>query len=71
VHHLHLLQEQHVANVEEGRECREERGDLSDGVEALVEALDDVGDEVGVEDRGADLGAGVSLNHLAVEVVTD
>jgi hypothetical protein len=59
VRHLHLLQEQHVAKVEEGGERREERGDVGDGVEALVEALDDIGDEVGVGDPGPDLGEGV------------
>jgi hypothetical protein len=60
-----------VAEVEEGGEQREERGDVSDGVEALVEALDDVSDEVGVRDQGADLGEGIGCNLLAVEVVAD
>jgi hypothetical protein len=69
--HLHLLQKQHVAEVEEGGERCEERGDVSDGVEALIEALDDIGDEVGVGDRGADLDEGVGRGLLAVEVVTD
>jgi hypothetical protein len=49
----------------------EERGDVDDRVEALIEALDDVGDEVRVGDRGTDLGEGVGRGLLAVEVVSD
>jgi hypothetical protein len=66
-----FMQEQHVAEVDEGRERREERSDVGDRVEVLVESLDDVGDEVGVGNRGADLDEGVGRGLLAVEVVTE
>jgi hypothetical protein len=70
-HTTFILQEQHVVEVEKGGEQREEWGDVSNGVEALIEALNDVGDKVGVRDRGTDLNEGVVLGLLAVEVIAD
>lgn len=47
----HLVEEEYVPEVEEGRERREDWGDAGHAVEALVKALDDVGDEVRVRHR--------------------
>ena len=65
------MEQQHVAKVEEGRERREEGGDVGDAVEALVEALYDVGDELGIGDGRTDLGEGVSHLLLQVKVLGD
>jgi hypothetical protein len=69
--HVHLLQKEHVKEVEEGGERREERSDVGDAVVGLVQALDDVGDEVRVGDWGADLGQGISRRLLEDEVIGD
>ena len=57
--------------MEEGGVRREERSDVGNVVEALVQPLDDVGDEVGVRDRGADLTEGVGHRILELEVLCD
>jgi hypothetical protein len=62
---------EHVAEVEEGGEGREERNNVGDAVVALVQALDDVGDKVRVGDRSADLGQGISHHLLEAEVIED
>jgi hypothetical protein len=55
----------------EGGIRREERGNVGDTVEVLVEALDDVGDEIQVGDQGDDLGQGINRRLLHVEVLVD
>jgi len=67
--HIIALFGMHVAEVEDGREWCEERGDVGDAVKTLVEALDDVGDEGRVGDRSADFSQGVSRRLLEAEVL--